>query len=220
MIKRISRITLFLYPAALLVLFGCAPVRQIRPLEKGESSVHVGLGGPITQVGDVYIPLPLLSVGYNRGMHINLDIEFGSHITQAMFGIMHLNGGVNWRPVFSKGLIPGIIISPSVHFMTDFEPQSVRIYPVLDLNGYWKFAQKHYVYAGIENWFELTRTRGDGLQQEHHWLIAPHIGASLGVKKWDILIEGVVYTPNLLNTGRGTKNIGLGDQGVLGVFLG
>ncbi|MBD3322841.1 MAG: hypothetical protein GF350_17210 [Chitinivibrionales bacterium] len=203
-----------------LALFSCAPVRQIRPLHKGESSVHAGLGGPITRVGEFYVPLPLLSLNYNYGLLEKADIEAGFHATQALFGIMHINAGTNWRPWTPDHFLPGLIVSPAVHFMTDFRPGSARVYPVLDLNACWKLLNRHYAYCGIENWFELTAKRGDGLDQEHHWLIAPHIGVSLGVKKWDVIIEGVLYTPNLHNTGRGAENIGAGEYGIFGVFFG
>ena len=42
-----------------LIFLSCSTVRQIRPLAKKESAATLSLGGPITQVGKLYVPLPL-----------------------------------------------------------------------------------------------------------------------------------------------------------------
>ena len=51
------------------LLFACSSVRRVRPLESGASAITVSLGGPITEVAKKYIPLPLLSAGYNYGIN-------------------------------------------------------------------------------------------------------------------------------------------------------
>ena len=215
----VTILTLFL-----LLLFSCSTIRQIRPLGKGESSGTISVGGPITNIGGsdkVYIPLPLLSVGYNRGiLDKKLDLETGLHITQLLYGILDLDLGVNYRPFISKGWRPGLIVSPKIFLMTDFQPEGFRIYPDLCLTGVWEVRDNWYVFTGIENWFEFSRERDDLNDQEHHWLITPYLGINLGSERWQFQFETRVYTPNLENTGRPTENVGFGDYGVLGFFLG
>jgi hypothetical protein len=206
---------------ALAGLVSCSSVRQIRPLDVGESAVNVSLGGPITKyIGDAYLPLPLISVGYNYGLMRTFDLEAGFHVMQAVFGIMHFDIGANWRPLQSRAWIPGLIVTPRFHFMTNFEPDAFSFYPDLALTLAWHPKEFFYPYAGIENWFELRTERDDNVEQPHHWLIVPYAGAVLCRGRWQFQVEARAYTPNLRNTGRGPKNIGFGEYGILGVFLG
>lgn len=204
-----------------LLSISCSSVRQIRPLEKNQSSLTMSVGGPITQVGKIYIPLPLLSLGYNYGLlDKKLDMEVGWGITQAMCGIMDIDLGVNWRPFLNDRFRPGLMVSPKSFIMTNFKPKSFRFYPDLSLTAFWEIKRFWYVYTGLENFFELSRTRADGNKQPNHWLIAPFCGIDIGNERWQFQIEIRLYTPNLSNQGKPTKNIGIGDYGVWGGFLG
>jgi hypothetical protein len=205
--------------AFLALLASCAAVRQIRPLDLGEISLSGSLGGPFTNVG-VTIPLPLLSVGGNVGLGQGLDVEAGVGLISALYGIMHVDAGVNWRPWLSRRIRPGLMVSPKLWLLTDFSPGSVRIYPDLGLTAFWKVGQFWYLYGGAQNWFEIHSARYDGQPQEYHWLPTVHAGASLGRKKWQFQLEGKLYVPNALNTNRPAANLGLGSHGAFGVFVG
>jgi hypothetical protein len=205
---------------ACLCLFSCSAVRQIRPLTKGESSVALSVGGPITQAGKIYIPLPLISVGYNYGLLEKLDLEAGFHVLSAVYGITQFDLGANLRPWAAAGFRPGLIVSPKVFVMTDWTPASLRLYPDIGLTAYWEMAKYRYWYLGIDNWIEYHQTRDDGNPQKEHWLIAPYAGISLGNSLWQFQLEAKWYTPNLVNNTRAVKNIGIGQYGVIGVFLG
>ncbi len=218
--KRLNAKTVLLLSTIVMIITNCSTIRQIRPLEKGQQSVSFSVGGPVTEVGSVYIPLPLMSFGYNRGLIDNtLDLETGLHVTQLLYGILDVEVGVNFRPFQSKAWQPGLIISPKLFFMTDFSG-GARLYPDLCLTGFWKLHEKVYLFTGLENWFEFSSTRDDGLEQKNHWLLVPYIGTNIGSQRWQFQFETRVYTPNLKNTGRATKNIGFGEYGVLGFFLG
>jgi hypothetical protein len=213
--------TIVLALAITIMLCSCSTVRQVRPLDKGESSVTFSVGGPITQVGKVYFPLPLLSVGYNRGIIAErLDIETGLHLTQLAYGILDFEAGVNVRPLPAEGFRPGINITPKAFFMTNFKPESFRFYPDLGITLYWNINQTVYIYTGLENWFELATTRADGNPQKNNWLTAPFLGVDIGRGDWQLQLESRLYTPNLSNKGKPTKNLGIGDHGVWGAFLG
>ncbi len=209
------------YYAVLLLLpaLGCSSVRMVRPLEKGQSAVTVSIGGPVTNVAGNNIPLPMLSAGYNYGICAKLDIEGGLNLTSTLFGLFHLDAGVNWRPLRPEKALPGITLSPKLFAITNFKAGGHRLYPTLTPTLYWD-VNRHYVYTGIENWFEPHSERSDGNDQKHHWLIAPYIGYGYAWKKWNFQIEGRGYTPNLKNTSRAVKNIGFGEYGILGFFIG
>jgi hypothetical protein len=206
--------------AGVLMLLNCAAVRQIRPLEPGESAINVSLGGPTTKyIGDAYAPLPLLSIGYNRGLLRCLDLEAGLDLTHTLYGVPKIDAGVNWRPFKAERWRPALIVTPKLHFATDFST-AARLYPALSLTGAWH-AGRFYPYLGIENFFELQQERADGLEQENHWLIAPYAGLSIAHKKWQFQVEMRAYTPNLRNDySRGPDNWGFGDYGIIGFFIG
>lgn len=203
-----------------LLLASCSSFRQVRPLEKGEWRVSLCAGGPFTRVGSLYVPLPLVSLGCNYGIAEKCDVEAGMNFLAMMYGIAHVDAGVNWRPLRPDRYVPGLIVSPRMFMMTDFSPGGLRIYPDLGCTAYWKLKQYRLVYLGLENFFELSTTREDGNRQQNNWLIAPYAGISLGNKKWQFQGEAKLYTPNLPNDLHTVKNIGIGDHGVFGIFLG
>lgn len=203
----------------LVFISSCSTVRQIRPLERGESALTISLGGPITKLGDVYIPLPLLSAGYNRGILSNkLDIEAGLHLTEALYKTLMIDAGVNYRPILSNRWKPGLIITPKIFFMTNFK--NARLYPSLCITSNWKINSHVYIYTGLENWFEFSKTRDDNNKQKHHWLINPYLGTNFGRDKLFFQIEGRWYIPNKSNQESTTSHIGVGEHGILGVMLG
>ena len=210
----------FLSFAILYFIFSCSPVRSIRPLEKGQSAVNLSLGGPITQVGKTYLPLPLICMGYNYGLLQTMDIEAGLNFTDLLFGIANIQIGANWRPILPETYRPGFIVSPRFFAMTDFTPGASRFYPDIGLTALWKIRKQYYCYVGWDNWIELNSVRDDGLKQQHHWLVAPYVGTDLGNDCWSFQVEIKLYTPNLSNQGRPTKNIGAGEKGIFGVLLG
>lgn len=209
--------------AALAVVglcLSCSAVRQVVPLEPGENAVHVSLGGPVTQyIGDAYAPLPLLSLGYNRGLTRTLDLEAGFDLTHTLYKVPKIDAGVNWRPWSAERWRPSLIVSPRIHVATDFQTD-VLFYPALSLTCAWKAGRVLHPYIGIENFFELQQERDDGLEQENHWLIAPYAGLVAVRGRWQFGLEARVYTPNLDNDyGRGPVNWGFGDNGMIGFFL-
>jgi hypothetical protein len=217
---RFKGVTYLLVFAFILAIVSCSPVRSVRPLEKGQSAVSLSLGGPITQVGKIYLPLPMLCLGYNYGLFETMDIEGGINFTDMLFGIANIEAGANWRPLFPEKFRPGFIVSPRLLAMTDFKPGESRVYPDIGLTAFWKIRKQIYWYVGSDTWIELDSTRDDGNTQKRHLLVAPYIGTDFGNDRWRFQAEFKLYTPNLSNKGRPAKNIGAGDKGIFGVFLG
>jgi hypothetical protein len=206
---------------ALSIMFlSCSSIRHVVPLKQGESRISVSIGGPVTKIGESFIPLPFVTAGYNYGLKYNLDIESGINITSLFFGITNIDAGINWHPVVPLLMRPGMYVSLKGVITTNFEKNGTRLFPVNDLGIYWLLFKHQYIYSGIESWVELHDVRYDGNIQKNHLLINPYIGYILEYKTWQYQLEGRVYTPNIPNKGRAVKNKGMGDYGIFGFFLG
>jgi hypothetical protein len=201
------------------LLSGCSTVRFVRPIDKGSSAVAVSLGGPITRVAGRYLPLPMLSAGYGYGITDYLSAEAGVHVTSALFGVAHVDAGVNWTPLRARGAVPGVVVTPGLVLLSNFKPHDSRAYPTVTPTLYWEVG-RHLMYTGAENWFERHSIRSDGNVQPYHWLFIPYIGYGISHGRWQFQSEARVYMPNLKNTDGATTNLGFGEYGVFGVFLG
>ncbi len=205
--------------AALFVFSSCSPVRTIRPIDKGELVGTAGIGGPfVGQIG--YAPFPLISLGADYGLLDKIDIEAEFEGTSALFGVLELGGGCNWRPIAPAGWKPGLIAGFKLFGATDFKPHQSRLWPDVNLTAVFKLNPKLYYYAGMDNWFETDQTRYDGNVQAYHWLPVIHTGVDYGTNLWHVQLEGKWYVPNIDATRHVGKTIGIGPQGCLGVFLG
>jgi hypothetical protein len=204
----------------ILLLTRCSSIRQVTPLPKGNSALSLSIGGPFTKVGDITTPLPFLSLGYSFGFTDRITLESGIHLTSLAFGLLQLDPGMSWFVFTPHGIQPGLIVSPRVFLMTNFKPESVRIYPNLDLTFTWKLPYDMGLYSGIRNWIEPASIRSDGNIQTNHLLVAPFIGFLVSRNRWSYQIESLIYTPNLKNTGRPLKNVGFGENGIFGLFFG
>ncbi len=207
---------------ALGVLMSCSAVRQVVPLEPGESAINVSLGGPITQyIGDAYAPLPFLGVGYNRGIFHWMDVEAGIDVTHLLYKNLSFDLGANFRPVKTNRWRPSVTITPEAHIATNFQTY-FRFYPVLCLTGAWNPREgQFHPYLGVENMWELADEREDGLEQQDHWFFVPYGGLVWARTKWQWQLEARWYFPNIdSDYGRAPTNYGPGDHGILGVFLG
>jgi len=204
---------------AMFILFSCAPIRHVRPIEKGELVMSAGVGGPFTgQIG--WAPFPLISFGANYGVADKIDIEAGFEGTSALFGVLSLEGGCNWRPLAAEGWKPGLIAGAGLLGATDFKANQSRLWPDATLTAVWRLSPKWYYYAGMDNWFETHVTRYDGNVQQYHWLPVIHSGLDFGSPSWHVQLEGILYVPNIDATRHVARTVDIGPQGCLGVFLG
>ncbi|MCX7727773.1 MAG: hypothetical protein N2053_13115, partial [Chitinispirillaceae bacterium] len=121
----------------IILLFSCTAVRKVRAPEKGESTISVSLGGPITEVSKRYIPLPLLGIGYNYGLTEKLALEGGLNITNALFGVLNADAGVNWYPLKPQKMQPGILLMSKFFILSKLKIKDNRIYPALTPVIYW-----------------------------------------------------------------------------------
>ena len=205
---------------------GCSPVRQVRPLAPGERSISLGLGGSLTEIGSVTIPLPQLSLGYNHGFlgggpFGHLDGTAAVYFLSMAYGVGHIELGANWRPLLPDRLKPGVTISPRLFATTDFTPGGVRVYPDLGLTLSTRVTPQLYPYAGLESFFVLSRTRPDNNPTPSHWIPSLYAGAEVGGERLRVTFEGRLTAFHLPNEmGRAVQNVGAGEKGHFGLYLG
>jgi hypothetical protein len=219
MIQNNYLVRLFRAVALTALIASCSSVRHVRPIDKGELAAGASIGGPfVGQIG--HAPLPLFSAGINYGITSHIDIESSWEITSALFGILQLEGGCNWRPFVSSGWMPGLIASTKLLGAADFKAGNSRLWPDAGLTAVWRLTPRWYCYTGADNWFETHTIRYDGNKQPCHWLPIIHAGIDFGTNSWQIQLEGKWYVPNINATRHTVRTTGIGTQGCLGVFLG
>lgn len=171
---------LFILPA---LFFACAPVRFVEPLDKGTFSVGGNFGGPLIEYPPAVIPVPFLAVEGGYGVDTNLTVHGGLNLTSAIFGNVHVDGGITYRLVEQKKYIPNVSVSPSFQLVWDVYDHKATCWPVVDANAYWNYGvRKNYFYTGINNYFDLSKTMANDLPVEHRWLFSPQFGHVLKSK--------------------------------------
>ncbi|MBN1980492.1 MAG: hypothetical protein JW795_03110 [Chitinivibrionales bacterium] len=215
---RIIQITLL---SAIIVVLFCAPVTQLRPLKKGESTASLTLGGPFTQVLGLYIPFPLSSLGYSVGVIDSLlDIETRFHIVQALFGVLHIDLGCNVHPFIYEPWQTSLHITTKLSCATDLTIENSRVFPECCITIAWKPTLRWWGYTGLDNFFDLSTTRFDGNKQEYHWLAAPYLGLFHQREQWGYQAEIRFSVPQVKTDTKNPPNLGIYGHGAWGIFLG
>lgn len=186
----------------LTILFqNCAPSRIIKPLEEGEQTVSLSLGGPMAVVpGVATIPIPFTNLSYNRGWKHNITLTGSIYPTAMLFGTYQFDFGLNYG--FVKKENWGISSTLLFNNAVDQWKGRYKIWPNLDINGYYEFKKESHsllVYGGFNNWFELASTGAHDRPQETHWIYSPQIGVQLNKEKWSYLLEYKLIGPNINN---------------------
>ncbi len=98
------------FTLAALVLAGCSTTHGIRPIGKGAVGVEASLGGPITEVFGLPIPLPLTTVGATVGVTDTTDVHAAFHPTAAaMFAVGVGEVGASQQLLAPAGARPRIM---------------------------------------------------------------------------------------------------------------
>ncbi|MEN8928262.1 MAG: hypothetical protein ABF242_01865 [Flavobacteriales bacterium] len=212
-----------LYLTSAIILGSCASSRFVEPLHKGEQAVAFDVGGPLIGFGDLTIPIPLTSVVYGRGIDSNLTVFGSLHLTSLLFTNLQTDFGATYRFYESSNeYIPSFSASANGNFIWDMNDTKVKFWPQLDINAYWHFGKnKHYLYAGVSNWWELASTRSQDRPQLDRWLVNPQLGFVYKAKKWFYSIETKFLAPNQDNVNAFVPYVSfLGNRGANGIYLG
>ena len=206
-----------------IFFYSCAPTRLIRPLNKGEKVISANLGGPLFDFHNLTIPIPLTSLMYAQGLTDNTSVFGSIHTTSLLFGVAQTDIGICQKVYYNDSLRLGVSANPALNIAQEFWPATsggFKCWPQLDLNAYWEFnPHKSFVYAGIENWFELAQQRPDGETQTTHWIYCPQIGYTSVRHKWNYDFELKFIAPNLDNLPNVVDYFGIGGNGALAVYF-
>jgi hypothetical protein len=203
------------------ILFSCAPVRFVKPLAKKQQAATLSLGGPLIQYGAATIPIPFITANYGYGIDSSLTAFASVNITSALYGNFQAELGVTKQVWKQKKYIPAISLTPVINVIYK-NKDARKIYPQLAVNLFWEYGKhKNYVYAGMDNWFELSQKRKYDIKQPNQWMFMPLIGHSITRNKWNLNIEAKVIAPNLSNEKLVVNYVTpFKTKGAFGVYIG
>ena len=206
----------------LLFIHSCAPSRFVKPLQKNEKAINLSLGGELIRYGNTVIPIPFTSIVYGQGITDKTTVFGSIHTTSALFGNFQTDIGIVQQLYKNDSLKIGISASPALNFMCHQFKSDARLFPQLDLNFYWNYSKnKNYLYAGISNWFDFTKTKAHKEKQKNHYFFAPQIGHTFVKQKWNYNLELKYISPNLRNNFVVADYYNpFGSKGVIGIYIG
>ncbi|MDQ3191086.1 MAG: hypothetical protein M3Q58_05780 [Bacteroidota bacterium] len=207
---------------ALIVISSCAPTRFVKPLEKDQHAVSFNIGGPLVEFGGVTIPIPYTALTYGYGIN-DKTTGFGSiHTTSLLYGNIQSEIGILREIVKHDSinrLIPGISLLVAGNFIYGTFGREFKIWPQTDLNFYWNINKdRHFIYTGFSNWFELASKKAHEQVQQQHWFFNPHVGISRQGKKWNSQFELKYLAPGTSNENIVVDYRSFGNTGAIGVY--
>ena len=209
------------YFLALVFCIACAPVRNVRPLDKGEWRVSGSLGGPLIHFAGAVIPVPYTSLAAGYGIRKDLSASVGLHTTALAFGVIQTDLSATYAPLRPSKWKPGISLTPVVNLAGDVWQKNFRLWPQLDANAFWEYGQrKHYFYTGFSNWFELNNNRPHEEDQPSHWLVSINAGNYLSLGNWNFSQEFRWMAPGKNNQKVVVDYVKPGNTGAIGIYFG
>lgn len=208
----------------IIFLASCSVQRVVKPLSEKQVQVQATLGGPLIGFSGTTIPTPLSSLGIAYGLNANISLFGGIHTTSLAYQDLQLDIGITHGFMEANGWKPGISGSFSLNPILDFRDNNFRIYPQLDLNVYWDYADKHFMYLGTTNWIEMRNALAHGFEQDKHWLSGIQFGNTFNTDKWAFTIESKWLAPTRntesLIVDYKTYSVGGEKKGAVGLYLG
>ncbi len=150
---------------ALTVFFSsCTAVRVVKPLEKGDTSIGLDIGGPIVSLAGAPLLVPMSSLNVAYGLKDNTTIFGGIHTTSMIFGVVQTDIGFLHQFNAQSNYLPSFTLGVSNHFTLDIWENNFKSLPQLDLNAYWHYKQKdNFVYASLQTLWDLSTTKAHGV---------------------------------------------------------
>lgn len=211
------RLLLFFFSA---FIYSCSPVKYVKPLAKKEHAANVSLGGPLISFANTTIPIPFINANYGYGVDSTLTLFSGINITSALYGNMQAELGLTKQLLRQKNYLPAISITPAANIIYR-NKNAFKFYPQFAANLFWEYGKrKNFIYLGCDNWFELSRKRAFGVEQQNRWIFMPTLGHTLVGGRWNLTAEVRVIAPNLSNEKLVVDyQTPLHDKGALGVYI-
>jgi hypothetical protein len=208
--NRVVKISLLL---TFFLLMGCGTVTTIRPIRKGESAFALSLGGPVTNVSGMNIPIPYTVIRYRYGLRDNLNLYGGSHLLLFALGDIGLDAGLSYYFLKQEKWIPEVGIGAGIYGFSKPGKDS-RAFPELELTGSYIFGNRFLTYFGTQSIYQF--------KEKPYIVLSPFIGEEVRVsKKFSITLETKWYAPGEVTRPRVIDyKIPISNHGALGVVFG
>jgi hypothetical protein len=160
--------------AAALLAAGCGTVSAVRPLRRDQSAVALSLGGPVTRVSGMDIPLPYAVLRYRYGASDRFGLYCGGHLTQAALGNIAFDGGFSYHFLKQDGLVPAA--GGSAGIVALLKPGSggeTAVFPQVDLAASWLAGNRFLTYCGLQTMYQFNASPNVAL--------APFVGEEVRV---------------------------------------
>jgi len=199
--------------------FSCSGSRSIRPVARDHDRIDISLGGPLVKAGGIYVPAPVSSIGYTRGIAANADAHVALHPTAALYGIMVLEAGGCYLVNQPDKLTPAFSLSPRFFLMTQFKHDSWRFYPDLQFNLSWDLKKDWMLYTGLSTFFELRSKGTANRTQQYNILISPLLGTEFKWENYQMQFEFRWYAANANSAYVAPDYIGISNNGAIGPII-
>lgn len=212
MIQRVVHIYISLL-LILLLLLGCGTVSTIRPIRKGESAFALALGGPVTNVSGLNIPMPYTVIRYRYGLKNNLNLYAGSHLLLFALGDIGLDAGISYYLLKQAKWIPAVGIGGGIYGFSK-PGKDIRFFPELELTGSYIFGNRFLTYFGTQSMFQFNN--------KPNLVLSPFIAEEVRIsKKFSLALEAKWYAPSEITKPRVIDyKIPISKHGALGFVFG
>ena len=199
----------------------CSTARVVKPLPEKSLQAGFSMGGPLVDLFDTVIPVPLSSVYGSYGFSENLTFTGSMGVTSLVFGTIQMETGGLYGLIKPDKWIPGLSVYNAYYFLLDRWEWNFKFYPTIDMNIYWNTAQTRddFVYMGVGNWFELATKRGLNEKQKHHWLPSLYAGYTYAPGKWMLTLEAKYLAPFIDNQNKVITYHGINHSGAFGTYI-
>lgn len=202
-----------------LLLSACAGSRIVQPLNKSQWQASMSFGGPLLKNKQDQTEItPLSSVSVAYGVKQSLT-AFGSWNAGSYYlkDIYHFDAGFTHEIVQPFYVRPGITYSGIINTFTG--KGGSKFYPQLDINSYWLFPNKDFIYVGMSNWFELSADKAHGQAQNDQWLNAFHLGYNKNIGAYSANLETKYIAPFATSEENVIEFVNIGNKGATGIYL-
>jgi hypothetical protein len=208
--QKVIRISLIL---TLLLIIGCGTVTTIRPIRKGESAFAFSLGGPVTNVSGMNIPIPYTVIRYRYGLRDNLNLYAGSHLLLFALGDIGLDAGISYYFLKQAKWIPAVGIGAGIYGFSK-PGKDIRAFPEFEFTGSYIFGNRFLTYFGTQSMFQFNA--------KPNLVLSPFIGEEVRIsKKFSVTLETKWYAPSEVTKPRAIDyKIPISNHGALGFVFG
>jgi hypothetical protein len=212
-VKRKHLLLAALPAVVLLAAARCGTVTAVTPLNRGESALSASLGGPVTNVSGMNIPLPYAVARYRYGLTDQAGIYAGVHLLAAGLGVAGFDVGFSYHFLQQQGLIPTVGAIAGITAL--IKPGGGEaMFPQLDLVASYRMGDRFTTYFGSQSMYQF--------QSKPNVVLAPFIGTGWRISDpLSLNLEAKWYAPTEKTEPRIVDySLPISNHGAVGFVLG